>query len=370
MIPILDERTAKRAKFLIDVLYIAVIAALVYLAYKYVAGWILPFLLAFCIVSIIHPLAAKAVKIMGVKQEVVSIIIMLLIYVILGTLLFLLILQITFIIRDGLQLLPRYYRESIAPAILTANEYIITFTRGLPQGAREQAEIFQAGLVDAAQNFLLGLSQRGLGGISALTGRIPAFMIGFAFTIMLSFFISAQYDKVTGFLKTQLPPRVQKIVSDAKTILADTIFKYLRAALTLMAITFIELSTGLMLLGKQNAIAIAAGIAVFDALPFFGTGAIVIPWAVIEFLGGNYAFAAGLLILYAVVYIIRQFIEPKIVGDKLGLNPIVTLVAIYLGYKVFGVLGMIAMPIITQIMLQLHKKGSVKLFREKTKRQK
>ena len=343
----------------------AVIAALAYLLYKYVSGWVLPFILAFCIVSVIHPLINRAVRVMGVKKEVVSIIIMLLIYTVLGIIFSLLMIQAVFMIQDGLFLLPEYYQYSIAPAFDTANEYLMSFMQELPVGLRGQAETIQMDIITATRNFLFGLSQKGISGITVLTGQIPAFLLAFAFTVMLSFFLSAQYDKVTGFLKKQLPAQAQKIAADIRVIIGDTVLKYLKAVLSLMVITFIELAAGLMLLGKQNAIPIAAGIAVFDALPFFGTGAIVIPWVIIEFVGANHSFAWGLLILYAIVTVVRSFIEPKIVGDRLGLNPIVSLVAIYLGYKVFGVLGMIAMPVFTQIILELHRKGSIKIFKEK-----
>ena len=338
------------------------IAAIVYFAFKFVAGWILPFILAFCIVSVIHPLIKRIVKLLGVKQEVVSVIIMLLIYLIVGTLLFLLTVQAVFMIRSGLLLLPDYYRESIAPAFLTASEYMRSFMHGLPEGMRTQAEAIEEGLAETFQNFLLGLSQRGVDGLTTVTKGIPAFLLTFVFTIMLSFFLSMQYDKVITFIKTQLPPRAQKFLTDTKTIIGDTVFKYLKAALTMMIITFLELSIGLLVLGNRNAIAIAAGIAIFDMLPVFGTGTILIPWVIIELLGGNYPFAMGLLILYTVIVIVRSIMEPKIVGDKLGLNPIVSLMAIYFGFRVFGVLGMILMPITTQILLELHKKGSIKLF--------
>jgi len=124
----------------------------------------------------------------------------------------------------------------------------------------------------------------------------------------------------------------------------------------------VELFLGLLVLGESNAIAIALGIALFDALPFFGTGAIMVPWAALELLQGNYPLGVGLAILYAIVTLIRNIIEPKIISDKLGLNPIVSLVAIYLGFRTMGVLGMIFMPILVQILFALHQEGSFPLF--------
>jgi sporulation integral membrane protein YtvI len=172
-----------------------------------------------------------------------------------------------------------------------------------------------------------------------------------------------QYDSVADFIGAQLPPRARGVIAELKDIMRITVMRYVSAYVKLMAITFAELSIGLLVLRAPNAVLIAAGIAVFDALPLFGTGAIVIPWVITELVKGNFPFAAGLLILYALVTVIRNIIEPKIVGDKLGLNPIVSLVSIYLGFRLLGVFGMILMPILTQILLELHKRGKIRLFR-------
>lgn len=361
-----NERTMKRATFLIDVAYVAVIAFLAYLVFKYVAGWVMPFILAFCIVALIHPLVNRIVKLMGINQKLVAFFVMALVYAIIGTLSFLLVLQLIFAVRDAFTLLPDYYTGTVYPALTRLSESFDNLMGNLPVSWRVQAESMQSDMLAAIQSFLLSLSQRGITALSAFTGSIPSFLIGFLFTIMLSFFISMQYDSVVTFIKTQMPPRAQKTILDIKLIILDTVVKYLRATLTLMVITFAGLVIGLLALKRPNAIPIAAGIALFDALPFFGTGGIIFPWALVELVRGNYPFAVGLVVLYACIAFIRSISEPKIVGDKLGLNPVVSLTAIYLGYRVFGVLGMIVMPIVTQIILELHRKGSIRIFRETT----
>ena len=99
-------------------------------------------------------------------------------------------------------------------------------------------------------------------------------------------------------------------------------------------------------------------------VPVIGTGGIMIPWVLIKLLQGNFSLAIGLGILYAIVTVVRNLIEPKIVGDQLGLNPVVSLISIYLGYKLFSVIGMILFPILAQILLTLHRNGTIRLYRE------
>lgn len=359
----MDERTTKRAKFLIDAAYFFVIALLVYITFKYIAGWLLPFIVAFGIVTVVHPVIRHIKKWLNIKQAAASILVMVLIYAAVGVLIFLLIMQIVLWIKDALALLPGYFETTIRPTIDTIGASFLGFVERLPEQWQEQLAAAQTEIIGTLQSFLIGLSQSGVSALKGLTSSVPSFMIGLLFTIMLSFFISMQYDRVTAFIKEQLPPRAKKILSDTRLIMIDTVIRYLRAALTLMAITFVELATGLLILRQKNAIPIAVGIAIFDALPFFGTGAIVIPWALIELIQMNFSFAIGLIILYAIIVLVRNIIEPKIVSDRLGLNPIVSLVSIYLGFKVFGVLGMVFMPIITQILLALHKNGSIRIFK-------
>lgn len=361
----LTEKVKRRLAFLINVFFVAVVIALVYLAYRYVIGWVLPFLLAFCIVSLVHPLIRIIKKNLRIKQEVVSVVVMILIYALVGVLIFLAIMQIAIVIRDGFTTLPDYFEQTVQPALLRAGESLAAFVGNLPPEWQEQIASIQDEVIRALQSFLVDLSQRGIGYLTGMTSRLPAFLIAFVFTIMLSFFISTQYEKVVDFFRVQCSPRVKDIIRNLKRIVIDTIFKYFRAALSLMVITFVELSVGLIAIGTKSAIPIAAGIAVFDALPFFGTGAIMIPWCIIELLQGNFRFAFGLMVLYGIVTVVRNIIEPKIVGDKLGLNPIVSLTAIYVGYKLFGVLGMIAMPILTQVAMELHRNGVIKLFQER-----
>ncbi len=133
-----------------------------------------------------------------------------------------------------------------------------------------------------------------------------------------------------------------------------------------MLITFVELSIGLLILRVNNAIPVALGVAVFDILPVLGTGGIVIPWSLVSFLTGNTFLGVGLLILYAVITIIRNFIEPQVIGDQLGLNPIVSIISMYLGFVWLGVGGMILMPISVQTLLTLQNKGVMRLYKPDT----
>jgi len=353
----MEERTAKRLKFIIDVCYWAVITLLGYLAVRYAIPWTLPFLLALLLVSAVHPVIRLLKRRLHIEREIVSFFIMLLVYVLVCTLVIFLGAQLVYLLRGLFSSLPDYYELTLRPAILAISRTLSHFLENLPEAFQTQTEALQESILSTLQSALLGASQSGIAALGSLSARIPAFLIALLFTVMLSFFISMQYGRVTSFLRSLLPPAGDKLLADLVSVMKETVVKYVRAALTLMVITFAELTLGLLILGRPRAVLIAMGIAVFDALPIFGTGAIMIPWTVVELLQGKLPEALGLACLYGVVTLVRNVIEPKIVGDKLGLNPIASITAIYVGFRTMGVIGMILMPILVQTFLALRDKG-------------
>ena len=106
-------------------------------------------------------------------------------------------------------------------------------------------------------------------------------------------------------------------------------------------------------------------IAVFDILPILGTGGILLPWAAVLFVMGNKPLAAGILILYVIITVIRNIVEPKIVGKQIGLHPLVTLMAMFLGLKTFGIIGMIVLPVSLAVLINLEKNGIIHIFNKK-----
>ena len=358
------EDVEKRKNFIINVTYIALGGMLAYLAFRYVLGWVLPFILAFIIVSLMRPVINRVKKIFRTQRRIVPILVLAVLYVALGFLLAFLFTNLFFIARELVMRLPAYYESSAGPAFNTILESVSRYFYQLPPEMQAQMATIRAAFTDSLRNSILSISQRGGAWITSMTSRIPAAVLTLAFTILLSFFISIQYEEVVAFAKRHLPSRAVEMAASLKTIGKDTVWSYLKAAGTLMCITFVELSAGFLLLRTPKAIPIAAGIALFDALPFLGTGAIVLPWALVELLKGNYSYGFGIALLYGVVAVVRNLVEPKVVGDKLGLNPIVSVVAIYFGFRLFGVLGMIAMPMIVQIVIQLHRRGDITIFRE------
>ena len=156
-----------------------------------------------------------------------------------------------------------------------------------------------------------------------------------------------------------LPEKAQTIVRTAKRALGVIVGKYLKSYLLILLMTFAQITVGLLIIGVDNALVIALLISVFDILPIVGSGLVLAPWAAIKLLQGQLGVGIGLAVLWAVVIVVRQYAEPKIVGKQVGLHPLATLLCLWVGLKLAGGIGMFALPIGLLIIMELKAEGLI-----------
>ncbi len=359
-----NERLERRKEFIINTLYIALVAVLIFLCFKYVAKWLIPFIVGFVIaVSVNAPVKAICKKV-RINQKFCAVVFLLIEYAILVLIIWSVGAKIFSSIRDLVSNLPAYYDESIAPLLTNLNETVNWLTSSISPEVMSQIYTMLESVVDNLRDFIINISATMGKSLANTTAKLPFFLISFVFTILASVFISIDYASISNFIKKQLPPRIAAFADDAKEHLGKTVVRYLRAYLIIWVLTFTELSVGLSILKVKNAIGLAAIIAFADIFPILGTGGILLPWAVFSLISQNYFLGIGLIVLYLVILMVRNFSEPKIVGDQLGLRPVVSLLAIYLGYLWMGFFGMILLPILTTILIGLHKNGKIKLWKD------
>ena len=183
------------------------------------------------------------------------------------------------------------------------------------------------------------------------------------FTILASVIICVDYTGVTNFVMRQIPERLHTAVLEVRNFLAGTLLKICKAYLILAGISFAVLVAGLWLLGQQNFVTIAAIIAFLDMLPVLGSGMIMIPWAVFLIATGQQYTGLGILLLWVVVTAVHEFLEPRVLGRQIGLHPLATLSAMYLGLKLAGFGGLLVMPVACLLLQHLHEKGYLRLYK-------
>ncbi len=188
---------------------------------------------------------------------------------------------------------------------------------------------------------------------------IPNLLLLILFSLISAFFISKDKKKIVRFIRAQIPSSILKS-KNIRIIKDDLIFAllgYFKAQLILMSITFVESAVGLSIIGVNYSILIALVISVVDALPVLGSGSIYIPWIISKLIFNNFREALFLFIIYITITLVRQTLEPKILSTQIGLYPLVTLMSVYIGLKLFGFLGIILGPIIVITLIAFQKIG-------------
>ena len=175
---------------------------------------------------------------------------------------------------------------------------------------------------------------------------------------------SAARPQVLSFLSRQMPASWRDRLGKAVPVLKTALGGWLRAQGLLMLVTFGELTVGFLILQVDLALLLAALVALVDALPVFGTGTVLLPWALFSLLSGDWKLALGLAVLYGLVSAVRSLLEPRLVGQKAGLPPLAALFAMYVGFRALGVWGMILSPLAAIFLKQLHDSGVFRLWRD------
>ena len=203
---------------------------------------------------------------------------------------------------------------------------------------------------------------------AAMVGRLSGFVLTFAgnllshvpdsalslgTAILSAFLISAKLPRITRWVRRRIPRERLRALAAAGKRVKHTLSGWLLAQTKLMGLTLLILLLGFLLLRIPNAPLWALGVALVDAFPVLGTGTVLLPWILLCLLQGDTARAVGLLGIYATVSLSRSAMEPKLLGRHLGLDPLVTLMALYIGYKLWGIGGMIFAPLLTVTALQL-----------------
>ena len=201
-------------------------------------------------------------------------------------------------------------------------------------------------LLDRVTGWLLRLA-------SGVLTRIPDSALGFGTGLIASFMISAKLPAWKSWLRSRIPREKLRPFLDTLHDLKTAILGWLKAQAKLIGVTWAVVTAGFWLLGIRYAPLWAAAVALVDAFPVLGTGAVLVPWSLVSFLRADTGRAFGLLGLYGGVTLIRSLLEPRLVGRQLGLDPLVTLMALYAGYRLFGLTGMILSPVLAVTVTQL-----------------
>ncbi len=347
---------------LIYIAYFSTTILIIFLLLKYIIPFFMPFLIGAFISMILKPISTLICKKSNISCKICGTLVVIITYVLLIFLIFIISGKIIEAIQSFYGSSNSIYENYILPYISKSSEFIMTIvSQILPDLTNETNDIIRA-ITNGLNQTVSTISHSIIIWIAKTGMSIPNFLIGLMFAIMSSIFISSDYNNIALKTTKLLPKSKRTLIFKTKMYTIQTIIKYAEAYLILMFLTFIQLTIGFFIIGIQNPIGIAALVSICDAIPLIGSGIIILPWCLILLTTGNLTLALELIILYIIVGILHSFLEPKILGNQLGIHPLLTLISVYIGIKLFGFLGIIFMPIAIQVALSLYKSKNQKNF--------
>lgn len=359
----IEDQLNRKKSFIIKSIYIILIALIIYVIFKYVFWLVSPFILAFLIAYIIQKPTKKISAKLKVPHKFLSFFLVAIFYCTVGVMFSLIGIEIVSAVSRFVSALPRIYENQLGPFLISTFEIlekaVFRLNPGFVDVVNKGFEQFVSSLGQNITNISISL----VGSISSIASSLPAFLIKILLMIISTFFIAMDFDTLAEFVLRQFSIKGRGIIQTIQLYMKNTLFVVIRSYALIMSITFIELSIGFSIIGIPNAVTVALIIAIFDILPVLGTGGIMIPWTIFTFIQGDFKMGALLLAVYVFVTIIRNILEPKIVGKQLGLHPVVVLMSIFVGANLFGALGLFGFPITLSLLKHLNDTNNLKIFK-------
>jgi sporulation integral membrane protein YtvI len=348
-------------RVLVLFLYGAIGSVLLYGILRYLFPALLPFLIAFPAAVLLRRPTLKISRHTKIPRKVIAALLAILFVS-------LLLCGIGFLIWKLVNEIGDFTRAVLGGenALLENLEIILSrigdFSARLPFSGGEDGEALRGAVTET----VLGMAKNAVSSLGTklpemagkLASAVPQALIFFVVTVLSAVYFCADYDRITAFFHRYLRGKAWDMTEKLRAAAGTTLKKVFRSYAILFLFTFSELLLGFVLLGEAYAFLLALITALVDSLPVFGTGSVLLPLALYRFFTGDSRTATGFLILYAAVTVIRQILEPKILGEGVGMHPLLMLISMYAGLKLFGIFGMILIPILAMIA-----KNIIPLFR-------
>lgn len=352
------NREQQQKSFIIKICYWAIIALLAYFFVKYLLPVWVPFVIGAILAGILNrPINFISTK-TKIKRPYVCIVIVILLFGVLAMLFGMLGAQVVQTVRDFAFALPSLLTDTVQPMLNDLINVIQAFAVEHSITIDDLSFLSQAVNkgISAASSALLNV-------VTSAATAVPNLFLQTVITIIATAFISLDYEKIRDFIVRQIPESKRVIFHELRSFFGGTLPKCIVSYILILTLTFTELTVGFLLFRIPNAVLLGLLIAIVDILPVLGTGTVLIPWAIIEFVIGDFTRGVELAVLYAVITIIRNTVEPKLVGSQIGLHPVVTFAGMLLGLKYGGLIGLFGVPLATAFVLDLNRKGIILIFK-------
>ena len=350
----------KKKDFLIHAAYYAVILIIFLLFLRYLFPPLSPFIFGILVAWGLQRPAKALSRKLHLPKRIPALLLTVVFYCIL----------FVAVIVAGLQIISAL--EHFVPQIPVFAKQIIPYIARSLEAVELQLQQYDPDIVDIAdrasrellsslEKLISSFSVAAVRLVSNIITSLPTVILTVIVAVVSTCFAAIDFDHLLGYIKSRLSQNFQNTVSTTFSTGVDSIRKILASYITIMGLSFVELSIGFILLDVPYAVGLALLVAVIDIMPILGTGLVLIPWAIIAAVLGYYRMGIGVAALYIVMLVVRNIVEPKLVGQQMGLHPLVTLISMFVGLQLFGLLGLFGFPIALSLYIKLTRSGKSKM---------
>ncbi len=352
----MSEDSSRILKILLNILIPAGGILLVCLLGPWLVKFFMPFVIGWIIAMIANPLVRFLEKHMKIVRRHSSVVIVVLVLALVIGVLYVVCSRLFWETAGLIRDLPEMV-ESLKEELADAASRLSRFVNVLPQSIRSWLTQLNDNLDSAVGQLLQSIASPTVTAAGNVARAVPGALVYAVVTILSSYFFIVERDQILTAMRRFIPAPVWEYFDFLKNDMLKLLGGYFLAQFRIMFVVAVILAIGFLILGVNYSVIWAVLIALLDFLPLFGTGTALFPWAVVKLLSGEWPFAVGLVFLYILTQVVRQIIQPKIVGDSLGVPPLATLFLLYLGFKIRGISGMILAVPLGIIVVNLYEYG-------------
>ena len=351
------KTSTKYLKIFCNLLVAVFIVFLVAIVLPKLLVYFSPFVIGYLLSLVANPMVRFFEKKINIKRKYGSVIMIAGVIGVIALICYGLIMALVSGIADFVDYIPELYL-SASEELTKAATQLQNILNKLP--LKNDIDFRPAGdmLGEMVSGVIATMDVESVAAIGDMAKSIPNILMGIITGLLATYFFITDHDKLSKAVKENFPFLMNGTMTRVYHELFHVVGGYFKAQFKIMGVMYVLLAIGLSIIGIRYGWIWAVGIAFLDMLPVFGTGAVLWPWTVIKLLSGNYGTAAGMMIIYAVCQVTHQLVQPKLIGDSVGMNPFATLFFMFIGYRTKGVFGMIIAIPIGMIMIHLYIAGA------------
>lgn len=358
--------STKYLKILFNYLFAIIMAVLVIFVLPWALEFFWPFVVAAIIAAIANPLVRFLEKKMKIKRRAGSVVVIVLTIAVVGAACYGIIYVLATQVVGFFTSAPDMWAK-VNGSIRNLSQEMSSRYELLPKGSKDFFENLGENIHDSLSSLGSSIGERAAQSAGNGVKNAPLFLVGIIMCVLASYLFVAEREQIGKFARKILPKHLQERFAIVTQTMKSAVGGYFKAQFKIMGFVYIVLFAGFLVLGIDYAFLIALIIALLDFLPFFGTGAAMWPWALYAVIQKDYKFAVGMMIVWGLSQLIRQLIQPKLVGDSIGMPAIPTLILLYVGFRIKGAFGLIVAVPIGMIAYNLYKAGLFSNFIYSTK---